>query len=450
MHFLHAASTYGSEFHLGFMRNFMGSFTQLQLVIGTPEDAVVTFVVEDSNGIITNGTVNSSVPAVVEIPSSYQVHSSDYSDRFKGIKVSSTKGYLLYVIAENFVFFLNHGTYIAYPCMPLGEDVVQYEYGVISIDDPLNTQNSQVLLVGCSNDTVITVTPSVPISLPTNSQTNSSAYNISADELSGEILLHEKQTILLSSLDDLTGTIITSNKPLVVISGHECANIPPDLPGCEPLAAQVPPVTTWGNEFLLAPFAGRASPQYYKGVTSVRNTTISVTCGSVFQVHTPETNSFIFASLSYCHVQSTSPIFLVSASIGGSNDGRGDPAVFMVSPVDQYIQTIDFIALPQSDFPSSYATITVSPENYDPENTLLNDVPVDCSWQEIRDFESNIVGYGCNQNLSASYYFRPTKHSITHSANGSLSVVVYGFRSFPAAGYAYLTGQVLSKSITSA
>ena len=78
------------------------------------------------------------------------------------------------------------------------------------------------------------------------------------------ITLHRMQTFLFEALAvDITGTSIVSNKPLNVVSGHECGNVPKNVAYCEHLTEQIPPTVTWGRQFLLTPYSGR-SGQYYK------------------------------------------------------------------------------------------------------------------------------------------------------------------------------------------
>ena len=239
------------------MRNIGGSsFAGFRVTVGTPAEGSVRFIIENNAQVIHNGTVTSNSPVVIDIPNDQQVVASDFANRQKGIHIYSMERDLIYVVAENFLTFLNHGAYLAYPCFSLGENNNRYEYGVVSFDDPTDALNSQFLLVGCEDDTVITITPTQSVSLPTDAQKSSTAVTIEPDTESHEITLNKMQTLLVLSVDDLTGSRIISNKPLTVISGHECANIPLSEAGCEPLAVQVPPTATWGTEFLLAPFAG--------------------------------------------------------------------------------------------------------------------------------------------------------------------------------------------------
>ena len=438
-----AASSYGTEFYVAFMRNIGGSsFVGFRLTVGTPAEGSVRFIVESSAQVIHNGTVTSNSPVVVNIPSDQQVVASDFANRQKGIHIYSMENDLIYVVAENFLTFLNHGAYLAYPCFSLGENINRYEYGIVSFDDPTDALNSQFLLVGCEDDTMITITPTQSVSLPMDIQRSSTVVTIEADTESHEITLNKMQTLLVLSVDDLTGSSIVSTKPLTVISGHECANIPLSEAGCEPLAVQVPPTATWGTEFLLAPFAGRDGPQAFKAVSSRKNTTFVYTCESESRF-APETNTLSFFSAAYCHLQSSDPIFLTELSFGGSIDSKGDPTISMVSPLDQYINKVDFLSLTSSDFRMNYISVTVAAEHYNAESILLDGEAINCEWKEISDSDGNTVGYGCNKTLSSSSSV-PRKHTVSHSdENGLISVLVYGFNSFPGRGYSYLAGQKL-------
>ena len=424
------------------MRNLGGgTFTTLRLVIGTTAESA-DYVVETSAGtMIQMGMVSSGTPVVVDIPSNLelQITESNFANREKGIHVYTTGDETIFVIGENFVNPLNYGTFLAYPCITVEGDA-SYEYYVVSTDDPTDFLRSQFLLVGCEDDTTITVTPTQSISIPQDPQTSTTtSVTVEANAMSDEFTLNQLQTLLVSSVDDLTGTKIVSNKPLTVISGHECANVPSSEAGCEPLALHVPPLTTWGTKFLLAPFAGRTGVQNFKAI-SAEAASIIYTCGTSSRgaqgVTTLEINT-----AEYCYVESSQPLLLAQLSTGGSTDAKGDPAVAMISPIDQYVSEIAFLSLPTSNFPSNYISVTVSAEHYNAENIMLDGAAIDCEWQEIRNDQEEIVGYGCSKVVTSGTN-NPTQHTVTHAgANGLLSVLVYGFSAFPARGYAYLAGQ---------
>ena len=93
------------------------------------------------------------------------------------------------------------------------------------------------------------------------------------------LLLNRLQTFLFESngYADLTG--IVSDKPLTVISGHECANAPSNKRYCNHIEQQIPTTITWGKKYLLRSYTGKNDNIYYLIFSSVSNTTIQHNCG---------------------------------------------------------------------------------------------------------------------------------------------------------------------------
>ena len=420
------------------MSNFGGgSFIDLRIVVGT-RDTSAEFIVESSNGVIYQGTVTLSVPVAIDLGPDFQVVSNDYTERLDGLHIYSTGNESIYVLAMNSISFINFGTYLAYPCLTF-ETESMYEYFAISVESDAGP--SQILLVGCENDTEITLVPTQMISIPQDPQNqHSNSTNIEPGATSHQFTLRTLQTLLISSANDLTGTKITSNKPLTVISGHQCAVIPPATTGCEPHAVQVPPSFTWGTKFLLSPFAGIQGAQTFKAVTSQGDTTFESVCGlncewrerTIFEISTDE----------HCYLKTSKPVLLIQFF------SPGTLAIALISPIDQYIHESEFLSLPTEEFSDQYISVTVAAEHYNPTAILLDGAMINCQWQEIHNSTSaaDIIGYGCNTTVS-SVFGSHTRHTVTHSNPGGLiSVFAYGFSTFPAHGYAYLTGQELKVS----
>ncbi len=53
--------------------------------------------------------------------------------------------------------------------------------------------------------------------------------------------------------NDLTGTVVTSDKPVAVFTGHPCQNIPNGRPYCDHVEEQIFPFATWGKNFVAIP-----------------------------------------------------------------------------------------------------------------------------------------------------------------------------------------------------
>ena len=419
----------------------------MRLTIGTSA-TVASFVVQSFDQVIHEGNVTSSSPVVVSIPMDLIVTGNDFSNRQKGVRVTSVESVQLFVLAETFVSSFFHSTFLVYPDPreSLGDVDIEYEYIIVSIDDPAATTNTVFLLVGCDDNTTFTIVPSQTVELPSDLQTLSfSSISIDRDISSHQLTLHRMQTLLVSQRLDLTGTRVISNKPLVVISGHECAS-PSNTVGCELLAVQIPPVATWGTEFLLAPFAGRNTDHTFMIIASNDTTLSAVSCGNSSRGVQTQDLAFTLTVFenNYCHIESTGPIFVVQLAHVSAIDGRGDPAIAAVSPIDQYINSIDFFTLPTDIFPSNYISILVPAENYDPNSIILDNTVLECEWQEIYNRSMDIVGYGCNMTI-VSGSTTAIQHTINYMIpDGRLSVTTYGFNTPPtAAGYAYLTGQRL-------
>ena len=182
-------------------------------------------------------------------------------------------------------------------------------------------------------------------------------------------LLIAFQTLGFSTLLDLTGTKIVSDKPLTVITGHQCAQIPPTTGFCEPMYVHLLPTFNWGQQFLLAPFGGRTANQYYKLLTSEDSTTIAYRCGnesSMSQQILTAGSGLVLTLLpdSYCYLRASSPVFLVKMAAGNQEDDNGDPALAIIAPTTGHVRSASFFSL-LSDFPNSFITISVLAEYFE-------------------------------------------------------------------------------------
>ncbi len=241
-----------------------------ELVIGTPSDHA-SYVVEGLSDVIASGNTSSNRFSTVILQRYLEVTSGRHAQRMKGIQVRA--------IGENPISVLMVITYPFYGVAgsasllihPNKFNANEFEYFAVSTDYAglvVRDRHSAILLVGNHNETEVSISPRQTVLLPENTQ-NPTAPMITVEAGSTHtVSLGRLQTLLLSSLNDLTGTRIVSNKPLTVLSGHQCAQIPSVRAFCEPIYVQVPPTLNWGRVFFLAPFDGRTSNQFYKLVTS--------------------------------------------------------------------------------------------------------------------------------------------------------------------------------------
>ena len=435
-------SAVGFDFVFGLPVGPRGLFPQFELCILTLYDEA-NFTIEVSNGtVIREGSTSSSNPVRLILPGDLEVTSSDIAQRMKGIRVRATRPNPISVLS-NVVYpsisIYGRASYLIH-INSVVENQSSYEYFALSTDydgNPLiNDRKSTLLLVGNFNGTTVSITPTQNVSLPQNTQENSSLIHIAVGS-THQVTLDGLQTLLITTLSDLTGTRIVSSQPLTVITGHQCAQVPATQAFCAPLFVHIPPTVQWGQEFFLGPFAGRNSSLFYKLVTSKNSTTITYRCGdssSQIAVITGAGNSSLLElpSNSFCYLTATSPIFAVQLGTGHTVDNVGDPAIAIVPPTIGHVNMARFISVLANNF----ITITVQAEHYNPSDILLDGNPLVCNWYSIYDFNScGIVGYGCTANVSEG------THTVMHSReDGVLSTIAYGWSISPALGYAYLTG----------
>ena len=444
-YFLFVASTTGTDFFFGLPRAVSQNPTP-KVIIGTPSESA-SFMIETESGSVFNGTATSTNPATVNLNINLQVGSSDYSDRLKGIRAFATGDSPIFVLVTmeySNIIRTGFADYLIHPNMEVASQS-SYEYFGLSTSYSGQTfvgRTSQILLIGNNDATTISVTPTQTVSLPEDAQNSSSPLVTVEAGNTHNVTLNRLQTLLIfHSNMDLTGTKIVSTKPLTVLSGHSCAQFPSDQGFCEPVFVHIPPTFTWGQEFLLAAFAGRTSTQFYRLVTAEDSTTIAHKCGTSGSVGSmlPAAGSgtiISFPADSYCSLTSTKPIFVVQLGASHRTDNVGDPVMAIVSPISGHVESTRFVTLSSSDFSTNFISVTVQAEHFDQGQILLDGEQLSCTWTQIYNTTSDgVIGYGCSTNVTEGV------HNVVHSGdNGALSVVAYGWNNNPRWGYAYLTG----------
>ena len=240
---------------------------------------------------------------------------------------------------------------------------------------------SQVLLIGCENDTELTITPTQTIEIPSDLATGSNSPVTVTSGGSHTITLDRLQTFLLSSTLDLTGSKVVSNKPIAFFSGHECADVPVGVAYCDHLVEQLPPTITGGRRFFVVSSLGKIAGEQYKVITSSVTTAVVCYCstsnGTVSETFittlsgSERSYEFHIAQNMFCSIQATSLVLLVQFAIGRSHEPSeyGDPFIMMIPPMEQYSNNYTFET--QSGFQNAI-TVTVASEFFNADNTVLN------------------------------------------------------------------------------
>ena len=232
------ASSYATEFNVAFLRQ-LATYKVMEMLIYTMSPNPVQFTISSLSGAYSyTGITSVHSPDLVTIPSRLQVREVTHSYRNYGLHVKSVSGQPISIVLIGHID-TPHSTYLALPCSE--QPTQEYIYYGISANSTSSGRYSQILLVGCRDNTTVTITPTQNLQLPSNAQTNSILVTITARS-SHTITLHSLQTLLIAAtLVDLSGTKIVSNHPLTVVGGHQCAEVPIPYNNCDPLSTQIPP-----------------------------------------------------------------------------------------------------------------------------------------------------------------------------------------------------------------
>jgi hypothetical protein len=141
---------------------------------------------------------------------------------------------------------------------------------------------------------------------------------------------------------DLTGTLVTADKPVQVIGGHVCTYLPDPQCCCDHIEESIPPLETLGTEYLVtAPLiTGSTTPvqEYVRIVATADNTTFT------YDPPQPGAPASIAQAGQHADIPTSgdfkitgSARFIVAQYMEGQQSvGSGDPAMSLAVPIKQY------------------------------------------------------------------------------------------------------------------
>lgn len=316
------------------------------------------------------------------------------------------------------------------------------EYRALSMKNEF--AHSRVSIVAIENSTTISVTPKTVL----GSRAAGTTFTISLDA---------GQTYSLSGTSagqDVSGTKISSSKPVAVFSSVDCFNGSTYFPrvsrnqsgACDVLFEQVPPIDAWGKNFITNGFADKNNGGMpVKILAKEANTQVSVNGTVVATLGDGEYYEYNYfesasatgtATNSGLYISATKSVlvgvFMRGGSSYGSSNQTGDPAMAYLAPFEQNLNEYTVvsatgntaqllnIAIPKSAL-SSLRIDGVAPSQSSPNSFV--------------DFTVNGTVWSLGQIIT-------TTGSHNLRADQAFSVMVYGANS--ANSYAYTGGQSLA------
>lgn len=315
-------SNKGTDFWLTFPSNYSdGADSQALLV--TSEVNTSGTVTAPGCGVNQSFQVTANTVARVPIPRSCQLNDTDQIQN-RGIHVTAQQPVVVYGMNErNFT----SDAYLGLPVNTLGKEYFVLTYGNSNAFEP----STQFAVVATANNTIVTIKPSVT----TGTHAAGVSYNIT---------LNQGQTYLLRNTEvgvekDLSGTLVTSSKPIAVFGSHKAVTIPSEAICCaDHIVEQLPPVNTWGKRFVLIASETRTRGDFFRFLAANDNTVIylngtretTINRGQFYEKLVKDPTEVI----------ATQPILVAQYSTSSYFDTAtygADPMMMIVPPYSQFL-----------------------------------------------------------------------------------------------------------------
>ena len=433
---LHVILGITSNYYWGHFKNYVTEAVSITLI--TTESQPVSYNIE-SPGVTYyhNGTFKTNDVITINLPKDVII--SSHIEQHKGIHASIQSDRVT-LIGQTIAVSGSSDTFLVLPTTTTtatNNNEVEHVYYGISV--ARNTQlarsnrESIVLVVGIKNNTKVklTVTQSVMISVGNITTKLSPGREYS-------FIINHLQTLLIESIDDLSGTKIVTNNEVSVLSGHEAAFVPRNFEAADHLIEQIPSTEFWGNKYYTAPFV--TTSYTIKVLAAYNSTNFTIYCNDTVEHFAINEGEFIIRTLmfqEYCTISSNKKVLVVQFSNGRINssnrDSTGDPMMTLVPAISQYLNQLDFSTIISENY-SHYINVIVMAQYYQPSMIYLRSGGVNMSL-DSQEWVPIVVN-----NITEAYAARVEVSEglvqIVHSdSNALITAISYGFGRFRAYGH---------------
>jgi hypothetical protein len=390
----------GTDFILAFMPNFSNGNVELHLTSDVNTSVTVEYPVTSPTFTTTVAVTPGSV-TVVSLPvSAAQSWTPD---------VVANNAVRAFAPDEFVVYMINRVSATSDAALGLPVDTMNTEYIVMDYN-PFFV-GAEFIVYAAFDNTEVTITPANDIV----GHLAGSPFSVVLNRGEG---FFGRSSVISGPEGTLTGTIISADRPVGLINGDGCTQIPTGTTACDHIFEVAQPVQSWGMEALVANLPNRPNGSIYRILASQDETTVTQDGASLGTINRGE---FIETPiLAGDHVFAGDEPIFVSQFMPGQNslEARlGDPAMGNMVPTDQYLSAYTFSTVGGGQFAENF--LTVIAENADVGALLLDGAPIPAD-----DFTS--IG---SSGFSAAVVTL-TEGTHTTSSNGIHGITVQGFNSF--------------------
>jgi hypothetical protein len=236
-------------------------------------------------------------------------------------------------------------SYEAIPSSGLGHDYMVLGYKSLFMSEG-PTVTSQAEIIATEDNTIVKAKLTAP-TVDGHKAGSTATYTMKRGEvlqLQGFVPSKKSKNVSQGEAGDLTGTSVTSNKPIAFFTGHRCALAPDDDGFCTLLVEQEPPTNDWGTDFIFSKFAGDGDMM--RLVASSDSTRVTVNGhymttlrkGAYYEIDTFSSDA---------HIQASKPVLVGQYSTTSirSESVANDPLMVFTTPTDRYITRATTVGL---------------------------------------------------------------------------------------------------------
>jgi hypothetical protein len=224
------------------------------------------------------------------------------------------------------------------------EHALKNDYVIASWADTHNAYPSYFNVIAIQDGTTVQWTPSQ------NSIAGAGVAAVAAGQ-TGQVAMNRFDTLQVRANfgGDLTGTFVTSDKPIWVLGAAECINIPNNsVSYCDHIQEQMLALDYWGKKYVGAHSPKRGNEKHYWRIFGGENGTTVTTDppqpGTPFVVNKAQWKELIIANNTSFIFEGDKPFLAVQyleSQFGGG--GTGDPAMYQMVPVEQFLDRYAFV-----------------------------------------------------------------------------------------------------------
>jgi len=411
-----AQDSKGREFWVTFLNNGGPATLQLFLTSETDNNATVEI---PGQAVPTIVQIPAGTTKRVVLPANAALAQSDVIVH-KGIRVTAVED--ISVMAMNQASATTDG-YLALPKESLGIDYMVLAWKNLPSELPPSTDlfptngGSSLAVVATEDGTTVQIVPSST----TGTRVAGTPYTL---------LMNRGDTYFLLNTSpapgDLSGTSVSADKPVAVLGGHRCANVPSAFYACDHAVEQLPPVSQWGTDFITLPLATRLNGDTFRVIAYQDGTVVAINSVAVATINRGELWQQVLTGPT--HIESSHPVLVAQYSNSARFDGdlasNGDPFMMLVPPTDRFLSAYRMA--------TSDDTVTTTFTNF--VNVIVKTNAVGSVQNDGVAISSGLFqAIGTTGYSGAKVPVTAGTHRLT--APVPFGALVYGFASFEAYGY---------------